>query len=120
MEELRREIRGFRHGLLPSILVQGTRESSGTCTTSSSRAAFGKRRGRTGYHIEMVKQPGPSCRGVLAGLPHTTYRLPDRAPQQEGPGINLFFGMKHWLFSSDMYRTKSDAKEGRLGHMASY
>ena len=24
--------------------------------------------------------PGPSCRGVLAGLPHTTYRLPDRAP----------------------------------------
>ena len=31
--------------------------------------------------------PGPSCRGVLAGLPHTTYRLPDRAPRQEGPGI---------------------------------
>ena len=23
--------------------------------------------------------PGPSCRGVLAELPHTTYRLPDRA-----------------------------------------
>ena len=30
--------------------------------------------------------PGPSCRGVLAGLPHT-YRLPDRAPRLEGPGI---------------------------------
>ena len=28
--------------------------------------------------------PGPSCRGVLAGLPHTTYRLPDRAPHSVG------------------------------------
>ena len=32
-------------------------------------------------------------RGVLAGLPHTTYTLPDRAPRQEGPGIgSVFFG----------------------------
>ena len=27
-----------------------------------------------------------TLQGVSNGLPHTTYRLPDRAPRQEGPG----------------------------------
>ena len=37
-------------------------------------------------YLKSPAKPGPSCRGVLAGLPHTTYRLPDRAPRLEGPG----------------------------------
>ena len=32
----------------------------------------------------------PPVRGVLAGLPHTIYRLPDRAPRLEGPGRTLY------------------------------
>ena len=36
--------------------------------------------------------PGPSLRGVLAGLPHTTYRLPDRAPRKDGPGMYINHG----------------------------
>ena len=35
--------------------------------------------------------------GVSNELPHTTYRLPDRAPRQEGPGIQLQHGRSTFL-----------------------
>ena len=40
--------------------------------------------------------PRPSCRGVLAGLPHTTYRLPDRAPL----GWSRYLTWKKWHVAS--------------------
>ena len=42
--------------------------------------------------------PGPSCRGVLAGLPHTTYRLPDRAPL----GVGSWYITKN---TANLYRS---------------
>ena len=37
--------------------------------------------------------PGPSCRGVLAGLPHTTYRLPLGTPWRVQVVYNILSNM---------------------------
>ena len=58
--------------------------------------------------------------GVSNGLPHTTYRLPERAPRQEGPGIMNRFDLQHQQTRNAWTTVKYSflASESRLAALA--